>query len=224
MTPEDIAKRVKRQFGDESGVQVTNDDILMWMNDAVREAYIQNPSISIQNVGVDSVVGDPIILVDNGGTYNIHQVYYREAGTGYYRPLQYLTPVAMDAYLEGWRPSSVPSVVTGNPEYYTKYANTGICVYPAPDRSEVDAFMYTGTKTHDELTSLETSVIPLPANYHMYVLEYCLMKAYEMDEDWAAADRKAVFIQSTLNVLSATDSDANQSKYPVIFPVTEDYI
>ena len=49
------------------------------------------------------------------------------------------------------------------------------------------------------------------------------MKAYEMDENWEAADRKATFIQSTLNVLSSGDNDLNTSQYPVISSNFQDF-
>ena len=44
-TGNQIFARVKRQFGDEAGVQVTADDLIMWLNDAMREAVIQNGSV-----------------------------------------------------------------------------------------------------------------------------------------------------------------------------------
>ena len=49
---QDVANRVKRTFGDESGVQVTDDDIIRWVNDAQLE-------ISRQNEDLLEAVGTP---------------------------------------------------------------------------------------------------------------------------------------------------------------------
>ena len=45
-TVQDVLLSVKRQFGDESGVQVTDSDIVRWVDDAQREISMNNPEIN----------------------------------------------------------------------------------------------------------------------------------------------------------------------------------
>jgi hypothetical protein len=42
---QDVANRVRRTFGDDGGVQVTDDDILRWVNDAQLQISTDNEEL-----------------------------------------------------------------------------------------------------------------------------------------------------------------------------------
>lgn len=213
-----IASRVKRQFGDESGVQVTNADIIMWLNDALREATTQNTAINLKRVNVPSVAGAGFFNIpDPENMAGIHSVQYKtEAGSQYF-PLRYLTPNELSELVPDWNQSPA----TGIPTFYSSDASGKLYVYPPPSVSYSLGYSVLYNSFFTEYTDLDV-VMEISPRYYQYLLEYCLMKAYEMDENWEAADRKASFIQSTLNVLSSTDNDVHQSRYPFVSVNPED--
>lgn len=213
-----IASRVKRQFGDESGVQVTDDDILMWLNDAMTEAAVQNDSINLKRAVAPSVSGEfTITLPDSTNLAAIHSISYRPSVATAYMPLTFVSPNSFDELFPDWENSSSKGI----PGFYSVAETGEFKVFPAPSSSEASAFSILYNSFFAEYEDLE-AVMSISARYFQYLLEYCLMKAYEMDENWEAADRKASFIQSTLNSLSANDTNLNQTKYPVLSSTPED--
>lgn len=213
-----IAARVKRQFGDESGVQVTNDDIIMWLNDAMTEAATQNNSINLKRVITPATKG--VFIVDLQNTVNltaVHSISYRPSATSPYMPMSFLSPVVFEELFPDWESGTAE----GCPLFYTADDNKKFRVYPAPAVTDASGFSIFYNSYFAEYTDLEV-VMAISPRYFQYLLEYCLMKAYEMDENWEAADRKASFIQSTLNSLGSDDGNLNQVKYPVISSLPED--
>lgn len=218
-TGNQIFARVKRQFGDEAGVQVTADDLIMWLNDAMREAVIQNGSVNLKRVTIASVAGDNTYTFPNAADIaSIHSVQYRDSSSAPYVTLQFASNYQMDELF----PGSQGSLVTGTPLFYTTDAAGDFKVYPSPSMSEAAGFSVVYNSFFTEIDDL-VETMTLSPRYYQYLLEYCLMKAYEMDENWEAADRKATFIQSTLNVLSSGDNDLNTSQYPVISSNFQDF-
>lgn len=217
-----IATRIKRQFGDESGVQITDADIIDWINDAQREVLTQNPGVLATSVTIDvTAVGQSGFTVfDNVITSNkshsVRSVYYREDPTSQYVLMKYFTPQEWEERF-GYHPTEE----YGTPIVYTvRFApDTGsnrpvVSVYPWPDHTQDDAFLVFYNRFPTDVVSL-SNTIDLPAAYNQYIIEFCLMKAYEMDENWEAVDRKQNYIQSTLNHL-ADMKYANTQTYPVI--------
>lgn len=216
----DIQIRVKRQFGDESGVQVTDDDILRWINDAQREAVMQHENLLQAAAVMPSIEGQSSYPLPDD-LFTLQSISYKGLTDTSYYALRFTAPVALDSLVPGWDGSAA-----GSPSYPTFYARSryeGLFdVWPAPDSSLNDAFKIVYSRYANVLTN-SSNPIDLPVYYHQWVLEYCLMKAYEMDEDWEAAAQKAAYVQSTLSFNNTRESWFGQEKYPVVSPVAEDY-
>lgn len=213
-----IALRVKRQFGDESGVQVTDTDVMMWLNDAIREAVIQNNSINIKRKTVAALAGQVLCkLPDPENLVGVRSIQYRGDSNSPYISLEYLPPTAFDQLFPDWNSGTS----TGSPCFYTSASTSQFKVFPAPAVNDGLGFSVEYNSFFCEVEDL-TVAMDISARYYQYLVEYCLMKAYEMDENWEAADRKASFIQSTLNVLSSDDGNQHQATYPVISTRPED--
>lgn len=213
-----IGTRIKRQFGDESGVQVTDADVMMWLNDAIREAVIQNSSINIKRKFVPALVGQNLNkLPDPENLVGVRTISYRHDASSAYIPLEYLSPVQFDTLIPDWNFSGN----TGHPCFYTSDSTSKFRVYPAPQVNDGLGFTVEYNSFFCEVDDL-TIPMEISGRYYQYLVEYCLMKAYEMDENWEAADRKASFIQSTLNVLASEDGNQHQQTYPVISTLPED--
>jgi hypothetical protein len=213
-----IANRVKRQFGDESGVQVTDNDIINWLNDALTEAAVQNESINLSSGLLASVAGaDTLLLVGASTEFAaVHSLHYRPSPTQPYSPLTFVSNRSFSELFPTWGDTA-----TGVPLFYTKHSGNEVKIYPSPAISDAQGFIVYYNSFFDEYLDLEDTMNISP-RYFQYLLEYCLMKAYEMDENWEAADRKASFIQATLNSLHTNDVNLNQNSYPVLSSTPED--
>lgn len=214
-----IASRVKRQFGDESGVQVTDNDIMMWLNDAMTEAAVQNTSINLKRITLASIAGTSLYQITGFDTLlsAVHSISYRPSASQPYVNLVFLSHTAFNELFPEWKNTTD----RGTPQFYMTESTGTFTVYPPPAVTDAQAFSILFNSFFTDYQDLEDPMEISP-RYFQYLLEYCLMKAYEMDENWEAADRKASFIQSTLNSLSSDDVNKNASKYPVITSLPED--
>lgn len=216
-TIDDITIRVQRQFGDESGVQVTSDDVVRWVADAFREVNTQNsgPKTKFADVAVVVNQQDYVAAPDIN---DILSVSYRPDSLSAFYELEFMSVAEMNDGVSGWN-STIQPYASGDPVIYTRsmtgYRST-IALYPIPDTAGgTMRIVYNALLTPPATSNLDLAAY-IHESYFNYLLEYCLMKSYEMDENWEAADRKAQYIQSTLNLLSAKDNYLNNSTYPVI--------
>ena len=214
-----IARRVKRLFGDESGVQVTNQDVIDWLNDAMTEATIQNGSINLRRKYAPAIKNSFYAKFpsSDNNLAGIHSMSYRPTKDASYIPMTFVSSNQFEQMFPDWQTKGA----TGCPTYYSGDGSGKFKVYPAPIATDGVGFSVVYNAFFSEVTDLD-AVMEISPRYFQFLLEYCLMKAYEMDENWEAADRKASFIQSTLNVLHSGDSDLSQAIYPTITSNVED--
>lgn len=218
MNVDNVVTRVQRQFGDESGVQVTEADVIRWINDSQQEAVLQHTFLL--------PTSSTIATVANQQSYNIpstcldlKNVKYTESGAISSYALQYFNSKQMNEYLGNWEGTDY----IGEPLFFTQGTdNKSIKLFPVPDHSLGTITFEFGRYPVDIVTAADA--IDLPTYYHQYVVEFCLMKAFEMDEEWEAMDRKAAYVQSTLDANFARDEHFGKSAYPSIVPSSEDYL
>ena len=202
----DVISRVKTLFGDEAGVQLRDADIYMWLTDAQREAVAQNTNLLQKRTNGSTVAGTGTIAIPTGSIELL--AFYLEGCK-----LPYLTIQEMDLQGIDWRGFNSRQ---GRPVAYTREAQNYL-LYPIPDQ----AYQYTILHTYEPTPVAGTSTpLELPNVYSNYLTEFCLMKAYEMDEDWEAAAAKASIVQSTLDALNARDSYYGKDFYPSVTEVS----
>jgi hypothetical protein len=74
-TVTDVITSVKRQFGDESAVQITDADIIRWVNDGQREIVDQNTTINQKLAKTDVIAGqDAYPLATDPALPNISRI------------------------------------------------------------------------------------------------------------------------------------------------------
>lgn len=220
MLVSDIFTRVQRTFGDEASVQVIIDDVIRWINDAQREVVMQHPNL-LQKVGyIDSVADQqaydlPIDL------FTLTDAYYRASSSSdkSYYELRYLSRPEMDEFVNGF---SGPDYSSSTPLVFTRGDDEGkILIFPTPDVSYTQAIKLVYARYPVDVTA-NTDQLDIPAYYNNYVREYCLMKAYEMDEDWQASDHKASYVQGAMDFNNGRESWFGRDTYPVITTRWED--
>lgn len=219
MTVTDIFVRVARTFGDESAVQVEFADIIRWINDAQREAVMQHEGLLLGEVYIDLEAQAEYAIPAE--VFTIQSLSVRNTVTESYYPLRALSTATLNEYFPGW---DGPDFGSGRPQIYTTDQSNSLILFPTPNVGALvgDGIKIICSKYPNDVID-DTSPIDLPPYYHSYVEHFCMMKAYEKDEDWESADRKAQLIQSTLDFNNNRGSWFGRETYPSVSPMVEDY-
>lgn len=227
-TVDDIYKRVTRLFGDEAGIQLTETDVLNWINDGLEEVHNKIPGLQAQAAylaDLPSAVPQGYLLpVDGGGNpvwLNIQEVAVkRSVGESSYYPVRYITRQEMAEYAPGWDGDDYS---TGIPVYYVlSDDNRYIRLFPESDVTLTDGLRILYTPVSSDVSSL-TETIPIHNRFRQSLLDFVMFRAYEQDEDWAASDRKLQSFNMAVSAHLASSSWANESSYPSIRATAEDY-
>ena len=163
---------VKRIFGDESGVQLTNADIVRWINEAQVDVSKQNQILQTTAT---------IAVVANTATYSLTSV----------------SP-AIDSVasllLDGRRVGNIPisqaeesisladpeGTETGAPQFWYAWGGD-ITFWPKPNKDYTMLIRYIAQPAN--VTTTTTDVLSLPDETFTDIVNFVLMKAYEMDEN-----------------------------------------
>jgi hypothetical protein len=168
----DVYDQVKRAFGDESGVQLTNEDIARWINEA-------QVDISKQNQVLQTTA--TINMIGGTATYSLSAVTPR------------IDSVA-SILLDGRRVGDIPvsqaeesisladpeGLETGAPQFWYSWGGD-ITFWPIPNKNYTMLIRYTAQPTNVSTTS--TDLLAVPDECFSDVCNYVLMRAYEMDEN-----------------------------------------
>lgn len=217
LTFSDVFVRVQRTFGDEAAVQVTEADVIRWVNDAQREAVMQNEGL-LPKVGfLDSVIGQDDYTLPTD-LFTLHHVYFKESDTSSFFALKWLTKFEFSQMIDGWDGNEYSS---GFPQVYTT-ENSKLILFPKPQTAVTGAIKLDYSR-YPVAVADNNDPIDLPPYLHTYVVNFCLMQAYEMDEDWESADKKAQQVQGDLNFNNNRQAWFGRESYPSVATTWEDY-
>lgn len=201
MIVSDIQTRVKRQFGDESGVQITDADIIRWINDAQRDIAMKHNLL--QTSGIANVVAGQADYSPPADLLSLHSVRYKG---------QRLIDLSMqETDLDHWADEPVDN---GVPTRYTYYSGT-ITLYPTPTNAVTGGLRIIYTKQPTDVV-LNADTIGLPAAYNNAIVNYCLTAAYELDENWQAAQFKSAEFNGDMGELKGKLEAQPEEFYPHI--------
>lgn len=192
----EVLAYVKRQFGDESGVQITDADITRWVNQAQVEIVNKNPMIQATASG-STVAGTQKYAVPTD--------------------LIQLESIFVDGI---WmEPSNFETIraqlgndttTQGAPMYWYVW-NNQIYLWPTP--SQVWSMDINYSKLPNRVVS-SADLLGVPDRYYDRVCEYSMSKAYELDEDWSAHTVQRQTFEDKL--MEATNADKNNiGAFPV---------
>jgi hypothetical protein len=185
----DVVTWVQRQFGDESGVQITQADITRWVNQAQIEVVNKNPIIQATAITASAV---------NTQTYSIPPDMIQ------IESVMFDGNILQPNSFEGIRSElGTGNSMQGEPIFWYMWANL-IYLWPIPNRVANISVNYSKQPT---AVSGLGDLLGLPNRYFDRICEYTLSKAYELDEDWPAnaATRK----QFEDKLAEITNSDKN---------------
>lgn len=216
MIVSDVMDRVKRSFGDESGVQITDADIIRWINDAQREMVKHNETL-LEKAALTSTVADQQEYTMPADLLIFRQVSYKPTGYRSFMKLKGYSFVEFNELVDGYDGTEYP---TGTPNVFTIHADK-LILFPIPEESISNSLkIYYNRKPTDVVNSAST--LDLPDSYFEPIVKYCLTQAYEMDEDWEAAGNKNSELMSDINLLKGRGDWKQQDVYPTITVRYED--
>ena len=206
----DVVTDIRRTFGDEAAVQVTDADIIRWVNSAQREILISNKIL--RSVGTtDVTAGQSEYTLVPLKIVSIQSIHYLG------RKLEYRSFNEAEEYVQRQDPLKL---VTNSPIMWFEWGGT-VNLYPVPDVTTVGGLTvyYIGEPT---TLTLVADALAVPDQYYEAILQFVLAKAYELDEDTQNATAKLnQFNQSLVN--SADNiAYASTDTYPRITVRDED--
>lgn len=218
MNLEEVKTRVRRQFGDEASVQITDEDITRWVNDAQRDVVMKNETL-LQKIALTSSVAEQQSYSFPSDLLILRSIQYkRTTGDLSYYKLKGMSYAEFDEYIDGWDGKAYgPSY----PIVYTTYANE-FKLYPIPVSSETENIKLTYSRQPTDVVN-DTDVLDLPLAYHNAIVEYCLSKAYELDEDWSAANNLATQYDTSVRLNRERENWGNHEFYPRVTTLLDDY-
>lgn len=208
MIVSDITARVKRIFGDEAGVQIIDSDLIAWINEIQRDIA---SSQSILEVSATVVVpGGTSTYTLPTDVQNLFSVWGNNSR---------LEPKSMreaeELLIKIGDTTAQPS---GTPELFWIWANI-INLWPVPASNVTLKLFY--SRFPVSVAALGDT-LELDVKYQNIIINYCLQKAYELDEDWQGSQFKAQQVSGDLSSLTNDEKWTVQSTYPVITVLAED--
>lgn len=201
-TAQDIIDSVFRQFGDESGAQITQADVIRWINEAQRDVVVNNREVNqaIAEFGVTAgtTIYDVGMLIPD--LLRIHSLAYNN------KLLTMLT-------FEEAQAKMLKEDATGGPSYWFKFAGQ-LNLWPAPTEDLESAIKIYYNRS-PSLVTQGTDVLSVPENYYEAVNSFCLGKAYELDGDAQMLGIKKEDYNRNLTV-NSMDHYSSHRDFPVI--------
>lgn len=169
----DVITAVKRQFGDESGVQITDADIFRWIDDAQRDIVIKNPEVNavLATINVTADTGQYTLLSELPNILKIHSIHYNG------KLLPSMTFTGAQEYLIG----ETGSPNSGTPQFWYIYAGV-LHLWPVPTADLASGISIYYSKQPTRVTT-SGDLLSVPDNYYKAVVDFCLAQAYELDEN-----------------------------------------
>lgn len=207
MLVSEIATRVRKQFGDEAGIIITDADVIRWVNDAQQEIVSKVDVLqgSATAASIANVADYTFPL-----TYNrVHSIKYkgsrlRELNL---QQAEELVPNKDDA-------TTYP---VGTPQYYWIWGNV-FTLYPMPGTSEAGVLRIFYIRNPVAVTAT-TDTPELHVKYHPRIVEYCMAQAAELDDNEQRYSNK--INQFNQNVQAELGREKTTQYYPFITDISD---
>ena len=204
----EIITRVQRQFGDEVQAQITEDDVVRWVNDACLE-IVTNNATNQGSVGTTTIVVGQFIYDLPADLLLLRSVRVngRKLKGSTYEQL-----CEMDPDIEN---------TVGEPNHYWVYGGK-LNLYPIPD-SDLGNINILYVKTPDIMTvDMKTLEPDVPKQYHPRIVEYCIAQAAELDDNLGHYQLKmGQFKENISSIRQNSEQPESDSYYPSITYVGE---
>jgi len=200
----DVISRVRILAGDISALQFTDEHIVNWINDGVRECAVTNNLL--QKSGIQSTVVGQSEYTIPPDMLKMHSVKYNGV------KLREITQAQFD---DTYANSDDTSSGISTPQICYIWAGV-LNVHPAPDviKSLRIDYLYEPEVILNDAPSLATKV-PLPVGYHSRIVDYCLAQVFLQDGDGAGYQTKLTEFKTGVSELK-DQPESTYDEYPSI--------
>lgn len=216
MNVQDVITRVRRLFGDEAAVQVTNDDVIRWINDAQVNIVRQNDG-ALQTSTTMNLVANQSTYALPADLFILRSLRYKFSSMQSYSSLNYKSMQEFDDAIDGWDGNAFGS---GYPVFFTKYDNS-VTLFPTPQEASVAGLkiLYSAQPT---VVDDVADTFSLPLIYHDTILQYCMWQASLMDEDHEVGMIYKAEFQEGVDKLAIRENSDPTQFYQTITTLAED--
>jgi hypothetical protein len=197
-----VKAAVTRVFGDESGVQIEDNDIIMWVNDATEEITNRNKILKGTST-LASVIGQASYTFPAVQIHEVEALHY-DGGV-----LPNMTFAQAEESLVG---NGSLMTQAGTPELWYEWGGT-FSFWPVPNAVKTITLYYTLRPVR--ITGMGDT-LTIPDKYYQNILNYVLQKAYELNEDWVASQAKGQQFDASVADMGEEERNAQNLTYPVI--------
>lgn len=198
----EVMTAVKRQFGDESGVQLEDADIIRWINDA-QDVIVAKTKVLKAKSTTSSVANQGSYTFPSDNIHQVESIHYNGVR------IPNMPFAEAEEYIFAADPDKT---MVGTPEFWYEWAGT-FTLWPTPGGIEDIDLYY--TKRPTPVTSA-ANILSVPDKFYQDVVRYVLINAYEMDEDLANAQAKGAQFDQSINDFSEEDRTAQNMTYGTI--------
>lgn len=210
MNVQDVVTRVRRKFGDEAAVQVSNDDVIRWINDGQVEIVKRNDG-ALQKSDVVNLVANQSQYTLPADLLILRTLRYKFADMQSFTRLKYQSMQQFDETMDGWDGTLVTA---DHPQYFTMFEGKAI-LFPTPGQSMTGGLKALYNQKPTDVVNLMDS-LALPLIYHNTIEKYCMWQASLMDEDHEPAQAYRGDFQSDMDMLQTRESQEATATYPTI--------
>lgn len=214
MNVTDVVTRVRREFGDEASVQITDDDIIRWINDAQQQITTNNEGLMETTSQTDVVAGQSAYPAPTDMSV-LRSLAYQ----GFH--LKSMTFNEFNEYMTGYNaPGTLNPYGQGIPICFMVWQDQ-ITIFPTPSESATGGLYIYYIKYPTPVATLADN-LAIPLEYHNSVVNYCLHQAYELDEDMYKSALKQQQFEQTTQKLNDRNKWTAQEYYPSVTTLPED--
>lgn len=195
----EIVNQVRRTFGDEAAVQISDSDIFAWVNDAQDEIVNTNKPLKTRSFTY-TVKGIAEYQFPGANIAQLDAIHYDG------RPLKN----SSFAQIEQDDPN--PNVGDGTPQVWYEWGGA-FKLYPAPDDAKQLTLFYTA---RPERISRADQVLSVPDKYYQAIRDYVLAQAYELDENYSAMQAKRNQFDAAISQRGEEERTAQSLTYETI--------
>lgn len=207
-TVQQVIDYVKRQFGDESGVQINDADVIRWINSGQDEIFRRSEPIKASSTA-DIVAGTHTYTFP-ADVLKVQSLLYNGV------PVKFMSYQEAEEHLQEHDPNRVER---GTPQVWYEWGGE-FTLWPTPELNSTGGLNIKYVKAPTIVDSVGDT-LATPDVYFNRLVEYVLQQAYELDENWAAAESKANQFGENL-MMQNGQGNTQASTYPRITVLDED--
>lgn len=199
----DVANNVRRSFGDESGVQLEDGDMLRWINEGQHEICRQNRVLKRRAT---------MLAVEMQSTYTLdfqREILQIESLRVNGVRLQPTDFTVVDANLGDY-----PADAQGDPSLWYKWGNE-IVLWPAPKAEVPIEIYYTGAPEWADVWDL-SRVLEIPDNYFLPLVDYVMSRAHEMDDNQQSQQMSIQLYADRMSTMNDEERGGQTLSFPTI--------